>query len=268
MARPQKKGLEYFPMDVNTEDGKLDLFEAEFGIEGLGFFIKLLQKIYANSYFLKWDDDVCLLFSSKINVSIKQINVYINSLFRRQLLDKCLHEKYGVLTSRGIQNRYIEATQRRKEVDFILEYLLIDVQEVYKRYNKDEEKQKVIVNIYSINADNNSINDDIGTQSKVNKIKEDISKYESNNNKTHARVGYEEIMNDFNVSIILKDALWEFIQYRQLNKNILLNSQLESIICRLDASYVDEVTKVSCVKAAIKGGYLDIKTDKERLEGA
>ena len=41
-----KSGLDYFPLACNFED-KIELIEAEFGLEGLAIVVKLYQKIYA-----------------------------------------------------------------------------------------------------------------------------------------------------------------------------------------------------------------------------
>ena len=45
MARPQKEGLDYFPVDCYFDD-KLKLLEAEFKLVGLGIIVHLWKKIY------------------------------------------------------------------------------------------------------------------------------------------------------------------------------------------------------------------------------
>ena len=45
MARPQKTGLDYFPLDVELDD-KFEIIKSEFGVEGFGIIIKLFMKIY------------------------------------------------------------------------------------------------------------------------------------------------------------------------------------------------------------------------------
>ena len=168
MARPQKQGLTYFPIDVEFDDN-LDLFEAEFGIAGTGFFVKLLQKIYSNSYFTEWNNDIALRFARKINVDINQVNVYINALLCRRILDKCIHEKYGVLTSMGIQKRFFEACDRRVSVEVDERILLVEI---------PPNMQSKVVNVYSnsinvyINDENVDINESpLEPPCKLNKIK-------------------------------------------------------------------------------------------------
>ena len=55
MARPKKQGLDYFPLDVNV-DNKIEILESEYGILGFGFIVRLFQKIYANGYYLEWNE--------------------------------------------------------------------------------------------------------------------------------------------------------------------------------------------------------------------
>ena len=161
MARPCKQGIDYFSLDVILDD-KFELFEAEFGLQGFGFIIKLFQKIYeANGYFYKWSEDEKLLFSKKVDVDIDLINDYINSAMKRGIFNQNIYDKYQVLTSKGVQKRFLEASKRRKRIEIIKEYFLIDITSnpdytdlmskvVYVRNNEDND------NINVENDDNNS----------------------------------------------------------------------------------------------------------------
>ena len=161
MARPHKQGIDYFSLDVILDD-KFELFEAEFGLQGFGFIIKLFQKIYeANGYYYKWSEDEKLLFSKRVNVDLNLINDYINSALKREIFCQNIYEKYNILTSKGIQKRFLEASKRRKRIEIIKEYFLIDItgnpdytdlmsKVVYVRNNEDND------NINVENDDNNS----------------------------------------------------------------------------------------------------------------
>ena len=51
MARPQKKGLDYFPLDVDIDqDDKIALIEAKHGAIGFAVIIKLLMKRIVKKY--------------------------------------------------------------------------------------------------------------------------------------------------------------------------------------------------------------------------
>jgi len=161
MARQPKQGLDYFPLDVHTDD-KIELLEAEHGLTGFAIYVKLLQKIYSEGYFYKIGEDELLLTARRLNVDINPLNDVINSCIKRNLFNNVVYEKYNVLTSRGIQKRYFEATVRRKEITLISEYWL------------DVEYDSKITTF--INVDINPLNVDISTQSKVKKSKEEKSK--------------------------------------------------------------------------------------------
>lgn len=139
MARPTKQGVDYFPLDVNM-DTKFELIEAKHGIVGFAILIKLFQKIYSEGYFIEWSEEMALLFSKRNNVVINLINVIINDAIKYKIFDQALFENDGILTSNGIQRRFIDIIKRRKTDISGLPY--------------------IIVNNNSINVDNNSINVD------------------------------------------------------------------------------------------------------------
>lgn len=128
MARPLKSGVDYFPMDVD-EDDKIELLEAKHGLEGYAILIKLWKKIYKEGYFISWNEDIEMLFAKRINSSIELINSVVNECLRRNLFNKELYEKYKILTSHGIQQRYFKICKdcKRKNINIINEYILINV---------------------------------------------------------------------------------------------------------------------------------------------
>lgn len=163
MSRPNKSGLDYFPLDVHLDE-KIELIEAKHGLAGFGLIIKLLQKIYQNGYFFEATEDRLLLLKKRLDVDYNFIVEVIKDACRWQLFYDDHYEKYNVLTSPGIQKRYFEATKRRKELEFIKEYLCFSDPKTFY-------KDTVNVNINSINVNKNKINDRINSQSKVKESK-------------------------------------------------------------------------------------------------
>jgi hypothetical protein len=155
MARPFKSGVDYFPLNV-TMDDDVELLEAKHGLIGFGVLVKLYQKIYANNYWIKWDNKTLIVFSNRVNVCKNEVNAIINSCLEWNIFDKNLFDTFQILTSRGIQNRFFEITKRRKEVEAIQEYLLID-------FTEKENENIVFVNINPVNVSKS-------TQSKVKEI--------------------------------------------------------------------------------------------------
>jgi hypothetical protein len=146
MSRPVKQGLDYFPMDVEM-DNKIELIEAKYGITGFGIIVKLFQKIYKEGYYLTWDEDAQLLLAKRINVDINLIIAVIKDCFHYNIFNQTLNDQYHILTSTGIQKRYFNATNRRKELFLCKKYIIVDI-------------NKINVDIIWINGDNS-------TQSKV-----------------------------------------------------------------------------------------------------
>lgn len=149
MARPTRQGIDYFPLDVEFDD-KTEMFLIEKEAVGLAILISIWQLIYKNEgYYIKYNNDLSLLIKKRISVDINSINDCIKSAVNRNIFDKELFNKEGILTSRAIQKRFFEAAKRKKQVLVYRNYLLIDI----NSYNNT-----VIVNINSVNADNNSTN--------------------------------------------------------------------------------------------------------------
>lgn len=128
-------GIPYFPLDVDLDD-KFRLLEAEFGITGFGVVVKLFQKIYGQQgYYIEWTNDVALLFGRDNCLGVGVVTEIISAAIRRGIFDKALHDKYGILTSKGIQDRYFFAAKRRKSVDVKEAYLLINASKLPKDVN-------------------------------------------------------------------------------------------------------------------------------------
>jgi len=126
MARPTKDGLDYFPLDTDMDDN-FDLIEAKHGLVGFAVIIKLYQKAYKEyGYYYPWREREQLLFSKWVNVDINLVNVIIMDAITFGIFDK---DKYdlGVITSHGIQKRFLEASKRRKHLTLYEDLLLVNV---------------------------------------------------------------------------------------------------------------------------------------------
>lgn len=134
MSRPIKQGLDYFPMDVEMDD-KFEFIEAKHGIVGFGIVVKLYQKIYKDGYFIRWTEDTALLFSKRINVNIKEIDAVIMDCLNYEIFNKKLFSEYKILTSTGIQRRYLFSISRRKEVNLYQNFIIADINGVTTNIN-------------------------------------------------------------------------------------------------------------------------------------
>ena len=170
MPRPQKAGVEYFPLDVENDD-KLDLIEAEFGLTGFAVIVKLYQRIYKLGYYCEWNDEVALLFGKRLGTGGKAVSEIVSAAIRRKLFDEEIYRKYGVLTSRGIQKRYFEIVARRKNVEVEQRYLLVSRDLIPVNVNIMYAETTVNVNTMQTETPENAYR---STQSKVkeSKVKE------------------------------------------------------------------------------------------------
>lgn len=171
MARPIKQGLDYFTVDCHFDD-KLELVVAEYGMKGLGVLIRLLQKIYSEEgYYCIWNEDVALMFAHKNGLSINTVSEIINACLRRGLFDCGMWQHWGILTSKGIQQRYFSAVSKRKNIKIKNDYLLISVPK--NTVNSDENPINDVKN--PINDGNNQ--DTKLDETKLNYTKEDEAIY-------------------------------------------------------------------------------------------
>jgi len=200
MARQGKAGIDYFSHDVDMlQDKKIRLIKAKHGLLGYAIYLRLLEELYReNGYYLQIDEDFNILFCGDNNIELNVYILILNDCIEKKLFCDKKYKKHNILTSERIQRNYISGTERRKEVNFTKEYLLLKPKELYS--------DKVNVNIESLNVDINSLNANIGTQkkgkeSKTNKttVKETIwALFPSSNGKINSLKYLDGLLKEFN----------------------------------------------------------------------
>lgn len=165
MARPKKQGIDYFPLDVNFfSDVKIRKIARACGSQSTSILICLLCNIYKdNGYYILWDEDLPFVIADSVGVSEGAVKEVILKAIQVDFFDKDIYEKYKVLTSHGIQSRFKSAVYKREEIEYVVEYLVSDIQN-------------------SISDGKNCVSDAESTQSKVKvnrkKNKENSTKVE------------------------------------------------------------------------------------------
>lgn len=150
MGRRSNSGLDYFSFDVHFfSDRKIEFASARFGIAGEIIAIRLLCQIYREGYFIKWGEDEALLFARYAGDEINKnlVDEVVSELLKRGFFSQTHYDDYQILTSNGIQDRYLHSTARRQNVSMTKEYL--------------------IANINGFSVDINELNVNISTHSKV-----------------------------------------------------------------------------------------------------
>lgn len=158
MARPTKKGLDYFPLDVDfLSDLKVRRIIKACGKEAVHILLALLANVYRDEgYYVLWDEDLAFLVADEVGAKEGTVEELVKKAVQVKFFDKDIFDKYSVLTSKGIQNRYILATKERKKVELEFKYLLTN------EVNRSN---------ISINGRNNSVNQGNNQQSKVKESK-------------------------------------------------------------------------------------------------
>ena len=192
MARPIKEGLDYFPLNV-VLNSKFEIIEARFGIKGFAVIVKLFQHIYGTKgYYCEWDEDVLFVFAKRIGVGANSVSEILDTSLKKGIFNKDMYEKYSILTSEGIQQRYVEAKRGGYE-RICKKYLLISVP-------KTEENGSET----GVNATKTEVNVTASTQRKENKTKENKIKQ----NKT--RELFEKVWSVYPKQFKRQEALEEF----------------------------------------------------------
>lgn len=150
MARPTKQGLEYFSFDTDFfSDVKIRRISRACGPASTSILICLLCNIYRDKgYYIVWDENLPFVVADTVGTTEGAVEEVVKKAIQVGFFDKELFDKYKILTSNGIQNRFKSAVTRREEIEYVVDYLV------------SERKNEVI-------AYKNEVIDDRSTQSKV-----------------------------------------------------------------------------------------------------
>ncbi|MDR1138329.1 MAG: DUF4373 domain-containing protein [Clostridiales bacterium] len=217
MARPIKTGIDYFPCDV-VFDEKVELIQAEFGIKAVGIIVRIWQEIYGtHGYYCSWDTDGAILFLYKHRLTSEGdkslVSEIIRACVRRGIFDRDIFDKYQVLTSAGIQKRYLEAVSRRGNVKIKEEYHCFcntqkSLLHAETKVNVDNKYTKTKVNV-----DNKYTKE---RREKKRKVKESVQEHTPLDIETQRLVDIE-----FSKSTFLRDTVKTDAQLQKLLPRIL-----------------------------------------------
>ena len=116
MARPQKAGMDYFPLDTDflSHDKRIKGLLRKFGTDGITFLISLWCDIYGGAgYYVLADEDYLEEAAHELGISLNTIRQIVDYLLSRSLFDNTLFQSVKVLTAPGIQRRFQLAVKER-----------------------------------------------------------------------------------------------------------------------------------------------------------
>lgn len=132
MARPCKQGLDYFSFNTDFfQDFKIRKIIRACGISATPVIISLLCRIYGDrGYYMEWDAEMPFLIAEDVGISEGAVTEIVKKAMQVDFFNANMFEEHGILTSRGIQERFLAATVKRKQVSMHRDFLLISVSSV------------------------------------------------------------------------------------------------------------------------------------------
>ena len=216
MARPKKKGLDYFPFDTwFFGDVKIKRLITRYGTKGVAVYIWLLCAIYRNGYFIRYDEDLILDISDDLRMSENATKEVVSFLLSRSLFDPGLAKSDKVITSRSVQSRFQEVKKSsRSVVEVEGKFWLLEKDETYAsiqlRHNDDFYGNNC--NYSNKNSDNYRKNSDKEKESKGKESKV----YSSSRCETHLEMSavkaYARTLIDYENADKISE---KFLQYYQ-----------------------------------------------------
>ena len=101
---------------------------AEFGASSVAFVLYVFGKAYeGDGYFLTWDKDERLLAAEAIQKTHTYVSEVLQGCLSRSIFDDRVFQMFGVLTSRGIQRRYLRGCEKRSDISIFSEYWLLNL---------------------------------------------------------------------------------------------------------------------------------------------
>lgn len=162
-----RKGLSYFPFDIDFfQDLKIRKLIRCQGGKAVTVYALLLCFIYKSGYYIWWDEELPFAISEQTGYDEAYIREVIKSCVTLGLFSRELFENEGVLTSRGIQERYAEICELSRRVYVIEQFNLISEQ----KEEVSAQKKAISVQKNDINVQKPAIS---ATKRKVNKTKKE-----------------------------------------------------------------------------------------------
>lgn len=282
-GRPTKAGLDYFELDCHMEE-KVRLIQAEFGLKGFAVLVKLYQKIYGGfGYYCEWTTDSLLLFMSENGLPSDNKNLIadiVAACIRRDIFSEQLFNDFNILTSEGVQKRYLNATSKREKIELKKEYLLIAV---------PENNKKVVIN--SIFDGRNSINGGRNTQSKGKESREEerkveetkldntppISPLQGTKDEPKTKRGQktkepkensiqilDRLILNYSMSDFLLEKVREWIEYKVARKEDYVEQGMKSLLTKIskEAQKNGDAAVVDIIDLSMGNSYKGILWDK------
>lgn len=247
MARPPKKGLDFFPLDVNfLDDIKVRRIMSACGTNSIVVLICLLSNIYRDEgYYMAWNKDISFLIADKVGVKEGLVSEVLTKALQVGFFDESMFDNYEIITSKGIQDRYFFATGKRVNNHIVEQYLLIN-----------DEESTVNVTETIVNSTETPVKGDISTQKKRKGKERKVKERKVNNNKQNNKPTYNSIIKSYTNNSDLQKALLDFVEFRKTDKTKIFSIQsLKYNLTTLSKLADDDNIKLQIVSNTVANGW-------------
>ena len=240
MARPKAKGVEYFPLDVGfLSDLKIRKIMLSHGAASIAVLIYIFAAIYKDEgYFMSIKDDEISLIALDTNLDADYVKEVINRACEVELFSFRIYDNFRILTSEGIQNRYLKITERRKSVKINADINLINVDTMYTetRVNVAETR----VNVY---------------KNEQSKVKEIESKVNKSKEKSFMQLVFNNWINNFgDISSYLMEVL----------ESLVLEYGVDEVLSALKVAKDKGTTNVKYIEGVLKNRKIQSYADDRK----
>lgn len=260
--------MDYINIDINIlENKKIEVLESEFENEGFAFFVKLLLKIYREGYFIPFDERNFKVFTKKNFFDFDNALKILQECLRLDLFNYNMFQKYRILTSKEIQERYLKMCDRRKKVWFTKEHLLFNPEEFAKDENLKiesiiiEELSEDTPALLEQNAEETDINVNINTQKKVKEIK--LNQIDSSDIIPAIdlqKIKFDEV--DFTDNSKIRE--WLFYEYFRVKRSYANINQIDELLLLITND--EKRFKVKTAAKIVQDSFKDWATYQDQKE--
>ena len=186
----RQNGIDYFGLSVDfLDDIKVRKIVRVCGAKSIAVLVRLLANCYRfEGYWTEWSEDVAFFIAEEFGVKREFVQDVVQQALNVGFFDTNIFTQRSILTSKGIQSRFFEATARRKAV----------------YYDATLMSAGVIIPKNAVSVDIFRPNVDISQQSKVKESKVKNNK-NSSNSYSSTRSDFEQVLcawNSLNISNI------------------------------------------------------------------
>lgn len=254
----QQEGIDYFPLDTGfLRDKKVLLIKGKYGAKSILILIYILSRIYEeNGYYIKWDEDDSLLSADAMGcgISPELTTQVVNECVVRSMFNEQLYNKFGILTSHGIQWRFVRAAKKRENIEFFKEYFLLDMSNI-----KDIPKG-ILKKVTFLSAEAP------GENTKVSGRGQKVS------GKTQSKVKESKVKESNNIPAYVEDeilnrAICDFIEYRKKIRNPMTDRAVELLIIDLGKLSNNRDIQIAILNQSIVNGWKGVFPLKEQKAG-